>query len=160
MVSYNTGVLFQGSFNWTVAEHCARQGFWCNVISTDLHVLCAHGPVYDLVSVMSKMLHIGMPVKEIIKAVTLTPAIAIGRSNEIGSLSVGNEADITILKIEGCDIDLHDSIGQMRRVKHKFVPKAVWRAGEMCPILDTENLTYTNIPKLNSLKEMSICIDK
>ena len=60
------GVLFDvghgcGSFSWTVAENCAKEGFWPDIISSDLHVESVDGPAYDLLTVMTKMLHVGMP---------------------------------------------------------------------------------------------------
>lgn len=62
------GVLFDvghgaGSFSWTVAEICAREGFWPDIISSDLHVESVESPAYDLLTVMTKMLHVGMPLE-------------------------------------------------------------------------------------------------
>lgn len=59
------GVLFdvghgQGSFGWTVADICARSNFYPDTISTDLHTGNHRGPVYDLPTVMSKFLHLGL----------------------------------------------------------------------------------------------------
>ena len=79
----------QGSFNWKVAEACAGQGFWPDSISTDLHQGNIHGPAYDLPTVMSKLLHVGMPLYDVIKAVTSAPATLIGKEHLIGSLSPG-----------------------------------------------------------------------
>ena len=79
----------QGSFNWKVAEACAEQGFWPDSISTDLHEGSIHGPAYDLPTVMSKLLHAGMPLYDVIKAVTITPATLISKDHLIGSLSPG-----------------------------------------------------------------------
>lgn len=128
------GVLFDvghgcGSFSWTVAEICAKEGFWPDIISSDLHAESIDGPAYDLLTVMTKMLHVGMPLIDVIKAVTMTPAAAIGRSDVIGSLSFGRAADITVLRIEDVDIDLEDCNAQLRKVKQRFLPVAVWKDG-------------------------------
>lgn len=77
-----------GSFSWDSLEACARDGFWPDLISTDLHVESMNGPAYDLTSVMTKLLHAGMPLVDVISAVTSKPAAAIGKSNIIGSLKV------------------------------------------------------------------------
>ena len=82
----------QGSFSWTVGELCAREGFWPDTISSDHHTGSTDGPAYDLTTVMSRLLHLGMPVHDIIKAVTVTPAVAIRKEKEIGSLSPGRDA--------------------------------------------------------------------
>ena len=51
-----------GAFNWTVAEAaCCEQGFWPDVISTDLHKMNNNGPAYDLPTVMTKFLPLPRP---------------------------------------------------------------------------------------------------
>lgn len=119
----------QGSFSWTVAEICAKEGFWPDIISSDLHMESVDGPAYDLLTVMSKMLHVGMPLIDIIKSVTMTPAAAIGLIDLIGSLSLGRPADITVIRIEKVDFDLEDCHAHLRRIKQRFVPVAVWKDG-------------------------------
>ena len=49
----------EGSFTWTVAEICAAQGFWPDLLGSDLHTGNIDGPAYDLPTVMSKFLHLG-----------------------------------------------------------------------------------------------------
>lgn len=92
------------------------------------------GPAYDLPTIMTKLLHVGMPLSKVIKAVTSAPASIIGKQGEIGSLSLGGCADVSVLRIEDCDIMLEDTQGQMRQVKQRFVPVAVWRNGQKCKI--------------------------
>ncbi|XP_076087490.1 deacetylase Oant_2987-like [Mytilus galloprovincialis] len=133
------GVLFdvghgQKAFSWPVAEICAKSGFWPDIIGSDLHTGNHDGPVYDLPTVMSKFLHIGMPITEIVKATTLTPARAIKLQNSIGSLTTGKSADITVLKIIDVDHDLEDGRSQNRRIKKVIVPIAVWKDGEQFQI--------------------------
>ena len=132
--SRKRGVLFdighgQGAFNWTVAELCAHHSFWPDTISTDLHIGSAEGPVYDLPTVMTRLLHVGMPLNEVIAACTIRAAEAIGWGDRIGSLSEGREADITVLSLKEIDLDLEDCQSQMRRISQLLVPAAVWRAG-------------------------------
>ena len=126
----------QGSFSWTVAEMCAKQGFWPDTISTDHHSGNVNGPVYDLPIIMSKLLHLGMPLYDVIKAVTATPAATISRQNEIGSLSPGRCADVTVLKWEECDALLEDCHAQMRKITKRLEPIAVWKSGERIALED------------------------
>jgi predicted amidohydrolase len=53
----------------------------------------------------------------------------INQSHVIGSLTVGQQADITVLKIIDTDIDLEDCQSQTRRVKKLIRPVAVWKGG-------------------------------
>jgi dihydroorotase len=103
----------QGSFGWTVAEICAQYNFYPDTISTDLHTGNHVGPAYDLPTVMSKFLHLGMPLTEVIRAVTSTPAKAIGWESKIGSLTPGKEADVTVLKLVEGPIELEDCQSQV-----------------------------------------------
>lgn len=139
MASRETGVLHdighgQGSFAWPVGDVCAKLGFWPDTISTDHHTLSIDGPAYDLTTVMTKMLHLGMPLYSIIKAVTSAPALAIRKEGEIGSLSPGRCADVTVLKLSDCDVLLEDSHLEMRRITRRLEPIAVWRCGERISI--------------------------
>jgi len=119
----------QGSFNWTVAEICAREGFWPDTISTDIHSGTCEGPAYDMPTVMTRLLHVGMPLNEVIARSTIEPAKCIGWQDRIGTLGVGREADIAVLSVENVDMVLEDCQSQLRRVRRRIVPKAVWRAG-------------------------------
>lgn len=134
------GVVFDvghgaGSFSWTVAELCAKTGFWPDCISTDLHKESCEAPCYDLTIAMSKMLHLGMPLMEVVRAVTATPAKVIGWEGKIGHLAVGAVADITVLRRSESPLWLEDSQGQMRLVKSILSPEAVWREGKSFAIV-------------------------
>jgi dihydroorotase len=128
------GVLFdigqgQGSFNWTVAEICAREGFWPDTISTDIHRGTCEGPAYDMPTVMTRLLYAGMPLNEVVARSTFEPAKAIGWEDRIGTLGIGREADIAMFSVETVDLALEDCQSQLRQIKQRLVPQAVWRAG-------------------------------
>ena len=77
---------------------------------------------------------LGMPLVEIIRASTITPAKAYGLSDQIGSLTTGMEADVTILRVEECNVMMEDCQAQIRNLKQRLVPVAVWRAGTRYPV--------------------------
>lgn len=96
------GVIFDlghgaGSFWFRNAVPSYRQGFYPDVISTDLYLDNVNGPVIGLLHVMSKYLSMGMPLEEVLYRTTRRPAEVIGRP-ELGSLKVGGCADVSILK--------------------------------------------------------------
>jgi len=139
MTAKSRGILFDvghgaGGFNWTIAELATKQGLWPDFLGTDLHTVTVNGPGYDMPTVMTKFLHLGMSLPEIVKAVTSAPARAYGLDDTIGSLTPGKEADITVLRIDACDVMLEDTQGQCRRVTQRIVPVAVWRAGQGHPV--------------------------
>ena len=107
----------------------SRAGFWPDTISTDLHSLSASGPVGDLATTMSKFLNLGMPLHEVIRAATSRPAEVIGRLDTIGTLRVGNVADITVLDIVDGEFQFADSSGATRTVPKRLLVDATIRAG-------------------------------
>ena len=60
-------------------------------------------------NVMSKFLHLGMPLADVVRASTLRPAQAIGWEDRIGSLAVGRTADVAVLALEEGEFTLADS---------------------------------------------------
>jgi dihydroorotase len=118
-----------GSFAYVVAEQAVKEGFWPDTISTDLHSLSANGPARDLPTTMSKFLNLGMPIEEVIRAVTSRPAEVLGRSAVIGSLAPGAIADIAVLSVEPSEEELFDSSGERRRAFHLVRVHHTVRAG-------------------------------
>lgn len=118
-----------GSFNWKHAEICAKESFFPDIISTDLHTFSSQGPAYDLVTIMSKLLHTGMTIHKVIEAVTYAPAKAMSLEHEVGLLAKGSIADITVFKIVDTNVKMEDCFGDDRTMKQMVVPVNVWREG-------------------------------
>lgn len=94
------GVIFDvghgaGSFWWRNAVPAVKQGFIPDSISTDLHT--GNYTVLNMTQVMSKFMAMGVPLNEIIRRSTVNPAREIRRP-DLGTLSVGKEADIAVLE--------------------------------------------------------------
>jgi dihydroorotase len=111
------GIIFDlghgaGSFWFRQAIPAMHNGFSPDSISTDLHIGNINGPVVDMLTTMSKLLNIGMPLDELIYRSTVTPAREIGHP-ELGTLSEGAEADIALLQLETGEFGFTDC-GQAR----------------------------------------------
>ncbi|MEJ7749713.1 MAG: amidohydrolase/deacetylase family metallohydrolase [Candidatus Limnocylindrales bacterium] len=120
-----------GSFTWANAEAALADGFRPDTISSDLHRFNVDGPVHDLVTTLSKFLHLGLSLPEVIAMATTAPALAIGRSGEIGTLSVGAIADVAVLHLVEAPVDLTDSAGVTRRASARLVAATTIRAGRV-----------------------------
>ncbi len=97
------GVLFDvghggGSFVFRNAVPAIREGFYPDTISTDLHTGSMNGAMMDMVTTMSKILVMGVPLQEVVRQSTASAARAIGRP-ELGHLGVGAEADVAVLRV-------------------------------------------------------------
>ena len=95
------GVIFDvghggGSFWFRNAAPAAKQGFIPDSLSTDLHT--GNYTILSMNNVMSKFLAMGVPLQDIIRRSTVNPAREIHRP-ELGTLSVGKEADIAVLDL-------------------------------------------------------------
>ena len=129
------GVLFDvghgsGAFVWRVAEPACQQfGFWPDAISTDIHHFNLRSPVVDLPTTMSKFLHLGMPLEQIIRASTFVPATAMRKQDRLGSLAVGKQADVVLLKRQHGQFPLMDSEDQIRVASERLLPVAVCKRG-------------------------------
>jgi len=98
------GIIFDlghgaGSFWFRQAIPALQGGFPPDSISTDLHIGNVNGVVHDMLNTMSKLLCMGMPLPQVIARSTAAPAHEIGHP-ELGTLSIGAEADIAVLRQE------------------------------------------------------------
>ena len=96
-----------GSFVYEQAIAAIQQGLKPNTISTDLHTGSMNAGMKDMITVMSKLLNIGMSFEELIAASTWKPAQVIQKM-DLGNLSSGAPADIALLKIEKGNFGFYD----------------------------------------------------
>jgi dihydroorotase len=130
------GVLFDvghgvGSFAYRVARPAVQQGFPPDTISSDLHVHNADWPVFDLATTLSKLLHVGMGLDEVIRAATSTPARAVGLAADAGTLAAGRDADLSVFELSAGHWTLPDAAGESEVVEQLLVPRMVVRAGQV-----------------------------
>jgi dihydroorotase len=109
------GVIFDvghggGSFLWSQAVPATKQGFYPDVISTDLHTGSMNSGMKDILNTMSKLLNLGMPLQDVIKANTQKAADVIKRP-DLGHLSAGAEADLAILNLRKGNFGFIDTGG-------------------------------------------------
>ncbi len=87
-----------GSFVFRNAAAAVGHGFYPDSISTDLHTGSMNGAMMDMVTTMSKFLALGVPLKEVIRQSSDSPAKQI-QHPELGHLAVGAIADVAILRV-------------------------------------------------------------
>ncbi len=97
------GIIFDaghggGSFLFRQAVPATKQGFYPDVISTDLHIGSMNSGMKDILNTMSKFLNLGMPLQDVVRANTARAAAVIKRT-DLGHLGVGAEADIAVLNV-------------------------------------------------------------
>jgi dihydroorotase len=123
------GVIFdighgKGSFSWKTARAMMAEDFPPDVISSDVHQLCINGPAYDQVTTMSKFLHLGMSLNDVISKSTVAAASALQRP-ELGSLKPGSVGDATILSVQDGAFPLEDVLGEVVTGRQKLKSEGV-----------------------------------
>lgn len=98
-----------GSCSFDTIETALAQGFHPDTISSDVSTLSVEGPVYDQVTTMSKFLHFGIPLDDVVRLSTLAPAEKMGIADDLGSLAVGTTADVSILSVDDGDYTFMDA---------------------------------------------------
>ena len=97
-----------GSFSWASAAALVEAGLGPDVISSDIHALSRHGPMFDLPTCLSKLLALGVSLADAIAAATVRPAEVLGLSPELGTLRPGSAADVALFALERGRFTLYD----------------------------------------------------
>ncbi len=151
------GVIFDvghggGSFVWRIAVPAIRQGFLPDSISTDLHIGSMNSGMKDMLNLMSKFLALGLSVDDVLVRSTWNPAREI-HHEELGNLSVGSPADVSVLRVVDGDFGFTDTYGARMRGNQKFECEMTVKSGKIVYDLngisrpDWESLppNYTNV---------------
>lgn len=129
------GIIFDlghgaGSFWFRNAIPCFRHGFFPDSISTDIHRDSINGPVFSMAKTMSKMLAIGMSLEDVIEKSTAAPAREVGHA-DLGTLSVGSEADVALLRLDEGEFAYYDCAKVRVRAKQELSCAMTIRSGEI-----------------------------
>jgi dihydroorotase len=146
------GVIFDvghggGSFAWRIAVPAIKQGFLPDSISTDLHTGSMNSGMKDMLNLMSKFLALGMTVDDVIARSTWNPAKEI-HHEELGNLSVGSPADVTVLRVENGKFGFTDMYSARMDGRQRFVAELTVRDGKV--VYDLNGITrpeWTTLPK-------------
>ncbi|MDZ4341205.1 MAG: amidohydrolase/deacetylase family metallohydrolase [Candidatus Binatia bacterium] len=133
------GVIFDvghagGHFDFDLVRRAMGDGLLPDVISSDLHGRLKQpgfGIVGDLPTTLTKFLALGLNLEEIIARCTINPARVIDWQDRIGSLEVGREADIAVLKITDEPTTLRDYVGGEWSVNQRIAAQWTIRQGEL-----------------------------
>ena len=105
-----------GSFSFKAAEKALANGVLPDTVSTDISSFTIEGPVYDFATTLTKLMHLGMPLEEVVRRSTETPARVLGLADTLGALRVGAEGDVTVMREEVGSFTLVDRLSPMTRM--------------------------------------------
>ncbi len=136
--AYHRGIHFDigfgVNFSYRIARKMLAAALLPNTIGSDVHAdfNAYHDDSkldYSMCGAMTRLHALGLPLTDIIERVTINPARILGEDDQIGTLSAGSRADITVLDPVSGDWDLADAEGETLKVNERLVPALVYREG-------------------------------
>lgn len=129
------GVIFDvghggGSFAWRIAVPAIQQGFLPDSISTDLHIGSMNSGMKNMLNVMSKFLAMGLSIDQVIAWSTWNPAREI-HHEELGNLSAGSIADVSVLRVEHGKFGFTDMYGARMDGSQKLICELTIKGGKV-----------------------------
>jgi dihydroorotase len=121
----------RGSFSFEVAEKALKQDLLPGTISSDVHRYNVEGPVFDLATTLSKFLHLGLTLEQVIARATANAASAFGFPKGLGTLREGSQADVSVWRIAEGDFEFVDALGARRIGHRKLLPVATVKSGRL-----------------------------
>src|ERR1700748_3262846 len=119
-------------FNFRMIERALDQGFLPDTISTDLTLTTAtRGPVWDLPTTMTKLLHFGMSLEEVVRRSTAAPAKIMGYEGTVGTLRPGANADISVFELRDGNFELRDSDNDTIIAKRRLLAQLTLKDGRV-----------------------------
>lgn len=131
------GIIFdcahgRNHFNFRMIEKALDQGFMPDTISTDLTMTSfTQGPVWDLPTTMSKLLHFGLPLEEVVRRTTSAPARIMGYEGTVGTLKPGANADVAVFELRDGNFELKDADGNVVTAKRKLLAQTTIKDGRV-----------------------------
>src|SRR5262245_11659750 len=120
-----------GSFSFDTAEKALKQEILPGTISSDVHQFNVNGLVFDLATTLSKFLHLGLTLEQVIERAVINPAKTFGFPKGLGTLGEGAEADVAVFSLSEGDFEFVDALKQTRIGHRKLLPVATVKAGHI-----------------------------
>ena len=119
------------NFSFDVGRRIIDQGLLPHCISTDLTVPGRLNTVHSMTEMMTRFLGLGFTLPQVVTMCTANPARAIGAAHRLGSLTVGRQADISVLEIREGDWTVYDVLRASLRVTRAVVPFVTVKRGRV-----------------------------
>ncbi len=130
-VVFDAGVGIR-NFTFDSARKVLDQGFAPDTISSDLTVPGRQSPIHSLTECMNKFMALGMSLEDVVLRTTARPAEVLGLPDRIGSISLGRQADISVLDYVEGDWIYRDNFEGVLRIRHAaLAPRLTVREGRV-----------------------------
>ena len=116
--------------DFEVLKRWMGEGFWPDIISTDVTRFNVEPLVRDVLFTASKIMAAGMPLPDALAAMTIHPARAMKRP-ELAELKEGGPASITVLELLKEDVTFLDFFNQSMKGKERLVCRWLINKGKV-----------------------------
>ena len=125
----------KSNFSYSTAEPAIAEGFFPDYVCSDTSYRNWNGPVFDLMTTMSKLIALGMELDDVIERATVAPAKKLGIWDEgFGRLEVGGPAHVSVFERLSEPEEVPDAALAMLKV-HRLEPVWTVVSGEVVEAL-------------------------
>jgi dihydroorotase len=117
-------------FHFAIAVPALKQGMLPNSFGSDLHRFSMNSGMKNMLDIMSKFLNMGMTLQDIVYRATWNSALSVKRT-DLGQLSEGADADITVLSVRKGNFGFVDAGGYKMAGNSKLEAELTIRAGKI-----------------------------
>jgi len=132
---FTEGQMVNSHHMFEVSEKAFAQGWIPDLLGTDMGAVGKDMPNGILLPwEMTQYLYLGLTVEQVIEKVTLTPTKVFKFAEQVGTLTTGAPADVTVIDLQQGQFQLFDQKGGTRTAKQRFVPVAAVHGGTLTKI--------------------------
>jgi dihydroorotase len=130
-VKFDTGH-GRGSFSFASFRRMRDAGFLPDIVSSDIHAFNHRQRGVELITTMSKLLALEVPLETVVQLATANPAQALRRP-DLGRIAVGAAGDVSVLALVAGPVTFADSTGEELAADRRFVARGAVRSGRWSP---------------------------
>ena len=119
------------NFSFDIAKTALDQGLIPNTISTDMTIPGRQNSAHSMTEMLTRFVALGFSLEDVIKMTTENSAIALDMLDSIGTLRIGNEADISVLSVVKGDWSVSDVKGNILAASKAIIPYITIKTGDM-----------------------------
>jgi dihydroorotase len=121
------------NFSFEIARRAIEQGLRPDTIATDMTIPGRNESVFSMPEMLTRFLALGFSISDVIAMTTINSARALGLEAELGDLTPGRVADISVLEAVSGDWTVSDVKGKRLKTDVAIRPSLTVRKGEVIP---------------------------
>jgi dihydroorotase len=129
-VRFDVGNGRNGHITWPIVDAATRDGFWPDTISSDITGPGRTLRVFNLPTVLSKFLMLGLPLDRAVACATRAAAASISAFKDLGTLKPGAPADVAVFDLREGDFEFVDNVDAKRNGPQMLTTSAVVMNGK------------------------------